>query len=153
MKKLRRTVIILGVALLCAIVSIFKLRQDLRQAKQNVVVKEVVREVPGPVKIKYREIKQEPQIVEKIVYQDRVVEVPAPSPTPEPTMQPKQGYDRSQDRILAGVSIHGLGSDRSGHSFLAGYSVGNRIDILGGVSPQADTRYSLQAVYRFKWEK
>lgn len=149
MKKLKRVVFILVVALLAAVALLFKSSRDLKQARANFVVKEVIREVPGPVRIKYRKVKQKPEVVEKIVYQDRIVQVPAPEPTPEPPVQSAEGYDRSQDRIVAGVAIHGLGSKRFYQSFMAGYSFGNKLDVLGGVSPDEKTKYTFQTNYRF----
>ena len=149
MKKLKRAVIVLVAVLFCAVAMLFKLGRDLKQARSNFVVKEVIREVPGPTRIKYRKVKQKPEIVEKIVYQDRVVQLPAPEPTPEPPIQTAEVYDRSQDRIVAGVAIHGLGSKRFYQSFMAGYSFGNRLDVLGGVSPEEKTKYTLQTNYRF----
>lgn len=148
MKKLKRAIFILIAALLVAVALLFKSNRDLKQAKANFVVKEVIREVPGPVRIKYRKVKQKPEVVEKIVYQDRVVQLPAPEPTPEPPVQSAE-YDRSQDRIVAGVAIHGIGAKRFYQSFMAGYSFGNRLDVLGGVSPDEDTKYTFQTNYRF----
>lgn len=146
MKKLKQLSLILIALLLVAIGFIFKLNKDLKEAKANPRIVEVYHEVEVP-KIKYRTIKEkgEAQVIEKVVYKFIQEEKrPEPQPTPFPVNE-----SRKQNRYLAGVSIHGLGSDRWGHSFLGGYSFGNRLDVLAGVSPQEDVKYSVQAVSRF----
>ena len=146
MKKLKLPLILFVAILLIAVGYILKLKKDLKEAKANPRIVEVYHEVEVP-KIKYRTIKgkAEAQVIEKVVYkfiQEEQREKPEPSPVPADDI-------RKQNRYLAGVSIHGIGADRWGHSFLGGYSFGNRLDVLAGVSPQEDVKYSVQAVTRF----
>lgn len=146
MKKLKKLVLFLVALLILTLGFIFKLKKDLKEAQTNPRIVEVYHEVEVP-KIKYRTIKgkAEAQVIEKVVYKYIQEEKrPIPVPTPDYVNE-----SRKQNRYLAGVSIHGLGSDRWGHSFLGGYSFGNRLDVLAGVSPQEDVKYSLQAVSRF----
>lgn len=150
-KKGKLLFVALCILILALVGVIVRLGYEVKVAKSKVEIREVIREVKvkGPVRIKYRKVveKSEPEIIEKVVY--KVINPQTPEPSPEPVIQTADGYDRSQDRILAGVAIHGIGSKRFYQSFLAGYSFGNKLDVLGGVSPQEDTKYSFQTNYRF----
>ena len=143
-------IITLGIIVIYLLAFTIKQRDDLKLARTHVQVKEVIREVKGPVRIKYRKIKEasKPEIkivtVEKIVYKEA-----EPKADEDETEGPDNQTPERTDRYVVGVSLLGVNSRRFGHAFHAGYSIGNRLDILGGVSSQADKKYSLQTNYRF----
>lgn len=150
LKKSKLVIGVLAVCILALIGYIIRLNGDLKEARSKVEIREVIREVKvkGPVRIKYRKVieKSPPEVIEKVVY--KVIPQPEQEVDDKETMDTVEVKERT-DRYLVGFSILGINSNRFKHSFHAGYSIGNRLDILAGVSSQADTKYSLQTVARF----
>lgn len=148
--KAKKLVGVLAVVILALVGYIVRLNGELKQAKSKVEIREVIREVKvkGPVRIKYRKVieKSPPEVIEKVVY--KVIPQPEQEVDDKETMDTVEVKERT-DRYLVGVSILGINSNKFKHAFHAGYSIGNRLDILAGVSSQADTKYSLQTVARF----
>lgn len=129
---------------------IYKQYTDLKIAKEaynNPQIKEVIREVKvtGPVRIEYRTIKEkgEKEIVEKIIYRESEAMVKETEREEKPVFA---GVSRS-NRYLLGFSNRNFSFRESdNYTYWGGYSFGNRLDVLGGVS-RTDTH--IQCIARF----
>lgn len=142
--------LILLVIILGQLGYIYKQYTELKIAKEvynNPQIKEVIREVKvtGPVRIEYRTIKEkgEKEIVEKIIYRESEAMVKETEREEKPVFA---GVSRS-NRYLLGFSNRNFSFRESdNYTYWGGYSFGNRLDILGGVS-RTDTH--IQCIARF----
>lgn len=142
--------LILLVIILGQLGYIYKQYTELKIAKEvynNPQIKEVIREVKvtGPVRIEYRTIKEkgEKEIVEKIIYRESEAMVKETEREEKPVFA---GVSRS-NRYLLGFSNRNFSFRESdNYTYWGGYSFGNRLDVLGGVS-RTDTH--IQCIARF----